>query len=73
MSVCYKGSVVLEWWEEHYGQYGCMGTGWWTEEGPSSGPPSGLVQLLDALNINLPPVEVPRLPVQDEEDPGPSE
>jgi len=66
--VSHNGTPVLEWWEEHAGYYGGMGTGWWVEQTDASGPPEGLGELLDAIGLELPSVQVPRPIIVDDED-----
>jgi hypothetical protein len=62
----HRGNIVIEWWEEYNGFFGSMGAGWWIEEQDASGPPEGLTQILDALGLDLPAVDVPRPTVADD-------
>jgi hypothetical protein len=62
ISIWRQGQSVLTWWEEHNGYYDATGADWRLDENPDNGPPPGVAELLDALEIKLPPVVVPRPP-----------
>lgn len=51
--------VVAEWRGTYIGEYGSMGTGWWTTMVDSSGPDDGVSELLDILDIDR---ETPLVP-----------
>jgi len=67
VSIWHKGKSVLNWWEEHNGYYDGnddgTGTDWRLDENPDNGPPPGVRELLEALEVRLPPVMVPRPPL----------
>ncbi len=52
-------AVVAQWQETYGGEYGCMGTSWWTMKVDDSGLDDGVDALLNLLDIDRPSPHVP--------------
>jgi hypothetical protein len=54
------GVSVAEWTQTYWGYYGGMGAGWWVEEGDNTLSQSGVAELIEKLELEIPRPDVPQ-------------